>query len=205
MKNDILFFVAILLTFLSCYSQEKIDSISTKSNSIFFGDVVIGYTSGTVKGFSGGISINYQRKNNLFTVRFLETSRIYDADYFLLFFPYNVYSKSIKEYSFLIGKRFIKNNVAFHFSGGISKVNFKEIQDDNLISNVDYFGLPIEIGINWFNPQKERFRIFGLIPVGKPTSFGRSVGFKLYATIAKKSYVGLGLTFGLGRYKNYRI
>ena len=203
MKNDILFFIAILLTFLSCYSQEKIDSILTKRNSIFFGDVTIGYTSGVVKGFSGGVSFNYQRKNNLFTFRFLETSRIYEADYFLLFFPYNVYSKSIKEYSFLIGKRFIKNEFAYHFSGGISKVNFKETQDDILVGNVDYLGLPLEIGINWFNPQKERFRIFGLIPVGKSTSFGASSGIKLYATIAKKSQVGIGLTIGLGNYKRY--
>lgn len=203
MKNDILFFITILLTFLSCYSQEKIDSISTKRNSIFFGDVTIGYASGVVKGFSGGVSFNYQRKNNLFTVRFLETSRIYEADYFLLFFPYNVYSKSIKEYSFLIGKRFIKNEFAYHFSGGISKVNFKETQDDIQVSNVDYLGLPLEIGINWFNPQKERFRIFGLIPVGKSTSFGASSGIKLYATIAKKSQVGIGLTIGLGNYKRY--
>ena len=203
MKDDILFFIAFLLTFLSCFSQEKIDSISTKRNSIFFGDVIIGYTTGVVKGFSGGVSFNYQRENNLFTVRFLETSRIYEADYFLLFFPYNVYSKSIKEYSFLIGKRFIKSDFAYHFSGGISKVNFKETQDDILVSNVDYLGLPLEIGINWFNPKKERFKIFGLIPVGESTSFGASSGIKLYATIAKKSSVGLGLTIGLGNYKNY--
>ncbi|PQJ76231.1 hypothetical protein BTO13_10290 [Polaribacter gangjinensis] len=192
-----------MMSFLSVFGQKELDTIPFKSNSIYFGEMIISYSSGAVKGFSGGFSFNYQRKNNLFTFRFLETSRIYEADYFLVFFPYNVFSKSLKEYSFLIGKRYIKNEFAYHFSGGISKVNFKETQDDILVSNDDYIGFPLEIGINWFNPQKERFKIFGFIPVGKLTSFGASSGIKLYANIAKKSSVGLGLTIGLGNYKNY--
>jgi hypothetical protein len=58
--------------------------------------------------------------------------------------------------------------------------------------------------MSFFKTKKERFRIFyGLIPVGEPTSFGRAFGFRLYANIAKNSYVGLGLTFGLGWHKIY--
>ena len=58
--------------------------------------------------------------------------------------------------------------------------------------------------MSFFKSKKERFRIFyGLIPVGEPISFGKSFGFKLSANIAKKSYIGLGLTFALGWHKIY--
>lgn len=204
LKNHTLLIFTFLMTILSTFGQKELDSIKPKRNHIYFGEISIGYASGDLSGISGGLSLNYQRKNNLFTFRILETTRIEKVDFFFGVLPYNIDSKTLREYSFLFGKRTIKNDFGYHFSGGISYVNFKEIKNDIQLSNVDYIGLPLEIGINWFNRQKERYRAyFGLIPVGKPTSFGRSVGFKLYATIAKKSVVGLGLTIGLGNYKNY--
>lgn len=173
MKMKISLTIVFLMVFLPSFSQEKLDSIPPKKNLIFFGDLTIGYASGALKAFSGGFSINYQQKNNLVTFRILETSKIEKIDFLFGFIPYNIDRKTITEYSLLYGKRYIKNEFAFHFSGGISYVNFKEIKDNIEISNIDYAGLPLEIGINWFNPKKERYRaFFGIIPVGKPTSFG---------------------------------
>ena len=59
--------------------------------------------------------------------------------------------------------------------------------------------------VKWFKAEKSRFRAYyGLIPIGKrKISFGRSVGFKLTANIAKNNYVGLTFTYGFGWHKKY--
>ena len=194
--------VIFLLVFSSVKAQENIDSLSLKPNPIVFGDFSLGYSNGFVKGFTVGGSINYQKRNNLFTFRALQVINIRKIDFFLIF-PINIESETMTEYSLLYGKRYIEEGFSYHFSGGISYASYdKSFENDNL--TIDYVGFPIEAGISWFKNKKKRFRVlYGLIPVGKPTSFGRSIGFKLHANIAKRSYVGLGLTFGLGWHKIY--
>jgi len=60
------------------------------------------------------------------------------------------------------------------------------------------------VNVKWFKKEKKRFRAYyGLIPIGKPTSFGRSFGFKLYGNIGKLSYVGIGINYGFGWHKRY--
>ena len=187
----------------SIIAQEKQDSIVKNNNSIFFADVGLGYTNGSLRGLTGVFSLNYQNKNNLFTFRHLEIIKYDNIDFFFII-PYNVETKRIREYAFLYGKRYIAEGTSYHFSGGFSYNTYQQKKDDDIIVSESFIGFPVEAGISWFKDKKERFRVlYGLIPVGKPTGFGRSFGFKLYANIARRSYVGIGLTFGLGWHKIY--
>ncbi|WP_439129928.1 hypothetical protein [Polaribacter sp.] len=203
MKKFKLFIFFLWISILSINAQQKVDSLIIKANPIVFVDGNLGYANGYLQGFSAGFSINYQIKRDLFKLRFFTIENIEKIDFFI-FFPINIVSTTLDEYSLLYGKRYIEDNFSYHFSGGISYN--KETFNDNGNKTVkdSFVGFPIEIGISWFKSKKERFRIFyGLIPVGKPTSFGKSIGIKLYGNIAKKSYVGIGFSFGLGWHKKY--
>ena len=204
MLKRALIFMLFMITFLSIKAQEKQDSIVKKPNPIVFGDLSLGYGNGSLKGLMGGVSLNYQSKNNLLTLRHLEIFRFDNIDFFLIF-PYNIESRSLKEYSILYGKRYLEEGTAYHFSGGFSYNTYQQKKDNEIIAGESFVGFPMEAGISWFKNKKKRFRVFyGLIPVGKPTSFGRSIGFKIHANIARRSYVGMGLTFGLGWHKKYK-
>lgn len=187
----------------STIAQEKQDYIKVKENPIVFGDFLVGYSNTGKSAVTGGFSINYQSKNDLFTFRTSQTISIDKIEWFLIV-PISVVSNTTTEYAALYGKRYIEDGFSYHFSGGISYNINEDVNGDIKTSNT-FAGFPLEIGMSLFKSKKERFRVFyGLIPVGKPTSFGRSIGFKLYANIAKKTYVGLGLTFGLGWHKIYQ-
>ncbi len=190
--------------FSSIKAQEKQDSLKVKTNTIVFIDLNVRYSFGVTNGLSGGLSLNYQVKKNLLKFRFFETSRIENVDVIFGIIPTNIDQKLTREYSLLYGKRFIKNDLAYHFAGGISYSNYKKTKQDVVVTEYNFVGFPLEFGIHWFHSKKERYRVlFGLIPVGKPTSFGRAQGLKLYVNLAKRSYIGLGITIGLGWHKKY--
>ncbi|WP_435801243.1 hypothetical protein [Polaribacter sp.] len=202
MKKIILFGFLFLMIFTTIIAQEKQDSLVVKENPIIFGDILLGYANTGKSAVTVGLNINYQSKNDLFTFRTSETTSIDKIEWFL-FVPIFKVTNTTTEYAALYGKRYIEDGTAYHFSGGIS-YNINEDVNGNLKTRDTFIGFPIEAGISWFKSEKKRFRVFsGLIPVGKPTSFGRSIGIKLYGNIAKRSYVGLGLTFGLGWHKTY--
>jgi hypothetical protein len=199
--NKLLVFF-LLIAFSSTIAQEKLDSVKIKENPIVFGDFLVGYSNTGKRAVTVGGNLNYQSKNNLYTFRTSQTTSIDKIDWFL-FIPISIVSNTTTEYAALYGKRYIEDGMAYHFSAGIS-YNINEDINEDIKTRDTFAGFPLEIGMSFFKPNKERFRIFyGLIPVGKETSFGRSFGFKLYANIAKRSYVGLGLTFGLGWHKIY--
>lgn len=66
-----------------------------------------------------------------------------------------------------------------------------------------YAGVPFEANIHWFKARKERFRIYGLIPLGHPMGFGGSIGLKVFGSVSKNSYIGFGLMYGLGWHREY--
>jgi hypothetical protein len=190
------------MTFSFTIAQQNPDSINVKKNPIVFGDFLVGYSNTGKTSVTVGVNVNYQSKNNLYTFRTSQTTSIDKIDWFL-FIPISVVSNTTTEYAALYGKRYIEDGMSYHFSGGIS-YNINEDVNGDIKTRETFAGFPLEIGMSFFKTNKERFRVlYGLIPVGKPTSFGRSFGFKLYANIAKRSYVGLGLTFGLGWHKIY--
>lgn len=209
--------IIIILSTFTAFSQVSNDSIvKKKTNPIIYGDVFFGPSvvknSGTV--FIGG-SMNYQYNKNLFTIRFIENAEIKTKWFFI--FPAFIYKSRNQETALLFGQRFIDGNQSLSFSGGISYNQYEvyNYETDTLfLSNVpkslisstleNFIGLPFEAEIRWFNAKKQRYRIvYALIPVGKPTSLCRSIGFKIVGNISKQSYIGIGLTFGIGLHKEY--
>ena len=188
------------MSFSFIISQEKQDSLRVDTNHIFFTGINLGYVTGGLKGLNVSFDINYQLKNNLVTFKF---ATIMDTKIgILLILPFVKVNSLTDQFSFSYGKRYVIAGFSYHFSGGIS---YNSTNNRRIDKRYNYYGFPIEIGTNWFYSKKKRFRVlYGLIPLGKPTGFGRSLGFKLYANIAKKSYVGLGLNFGLGWHKKYK-
>lgn len=210
MRNSILFFLLLFFTKSYCNNLITNDSIK-RENPILFAEFVIGFSNGDIKGLTGLGSLNYQLKSNLFTFRTLEIIDNKKVGSFL-FFPILVMEDRVNEYSFLYGRRFIYDNSSISYSLGFAYINREYLVDDlNTVSNYNdlnytkqsFVGLPFEFNIKWFNSNKERYRIYGLIPVGRPISFANSIGFKFYGTVAKKSYFGIGVSFGLGWHKLY--
>ncbi|QTE21445.1 hypothetical protein [Polaribacter cellanae] len=198
MQKKTLFTFFLSMLFFTVFSQQKQDSIKIKTNPIIFTGMNLGFTSAELRGFNLGFNVNYQQKNNLFTLKYTAILEEEDFGYLIPFFNANSVTS---QFSLLYGKRYIEDNFSYHFSGGIS---YSHTNDRKINKRYQYFGFPIEIGVNWFKSKKKRLGLlYGLIPVGKPTGFGRSFGIKLYANIAKKSYVGLGLNFGIGWHKKY--
>ena len=192
------------MIFSSIKAQEKIDSLQQKENSIVFVNLNVSYLEGTSSKISAGLSINYQFKKNLFSFRFIQNHQVETARDFLFgLIPTDVVTNTLSEYSLLYGKRFIKDDFSYHISAGISYNDYTR-DDNGEITTTISTGFPLQIGVTWFNAKKEQYRIFDLIPVGKPTGFGRSAGINLYANIGKKSYIGLGFSFGLGWHKKYK-
>ena len=87
-------------------------------------------------------------------------------------------------------KRFVKDSFLYSFSIGTSYLIYHELDNSlfnpSSINRENLFGIPIEFTMHWFDSKKEKIKVLGLFPVGKPTGFGMSSGFKFYGTIAKK-------------------
>ncbi|MCO5934156.1 hypothetical protein NAF17_01275 [Mucilaginibacter sp. RB4R14] len=192
----------------------KPDSVTiapkVKTNLIIYGDVGLGFGVAGAKGPQISTSINYQFSHNLFTLRYIG---IADLDLnFTLLSPFTAIpgikdNGSLSEYALLYGLRFPKDGHAFSFALGASTNNrvikYKDTNNQNQRIEEHYVGLPFEINIMWFKKSKERFRIYHIIPVGGPTGFGGSIGFKLSGNVSKHSYAALGIVYGLGFHKQY--
>jgi hypothetical protein len=198
MKKSFVITTFILLLMTNCWSQEK-------TNPILFTEYYFGPAFGSSEGFSNGVNLNYQTKSNLFTLRYTNVVEL-KAE-FIIIFPIFETIEQTDEFALLYGKRKIYGNHSFSYSAGVSYVKHKEfVSEENDVRNYDIqdgVGLPFEMNIKWFNAKKERYRIYFLIPVGQPTSFSRSIGFKLYGNISKSSFIGLGINYGFGWHKNY--
>ena len=127
-------------------------------------------------------------------------------------------NEKINELSLLYGKRQIKKGHSYSISIGISYSIYEKclIQtidgpfgDNGTITDITnesdiYFGIPFELNIKWFKNNKSKYRILGLIPVGRETSIGNSIGFKIFGNLSKNGMIGFGTTFGIGTYKKYK-
>lgn len=194
---------------LSCFSQQRIDSVKQKTNPILYIEGLFGYAGGSVHGVTLGAQANFQKNKNLYTFRYQNQTRVnFDAAVLgFVAIPYFYSDIKIDEYSFLYGRRFIDENKSYSFSIGVSTnvQNLKSTFNDEINwTKSNYIGVPFELNIKWFKRKKKRFRAYyGIIPIGKETSFGRSIGFKLYGNIGDLSYIGLGTTIGYGWHKKY--
>lgn len=196
-------FLLIAFYSISVHSQEK------GNLPVIFGEVILG-GAGKINGNRGmllGAELNYQHKKDLFSIRYTENWQTV-ADVVIVIFPILRTKYAIKETALLYGKRWIDGGTSLSISGGISHITYlSNLRDENDEINTmseNYLGFPFEVNLKLFKSEKTRFRIlYGLIPVGKPTSFGRNFGLKLVGNISRNSFIGLGFVFGLGVHKEY--
>lgn len=211
-------FTILMLFCLSLYAQEEAPkkedtlALKEKTDPIFFAESFFGLgnvdspNDNISSTFSFGGELNYQFNKNLFSARFLYHSSV-EVVPVLIAIPVFIEREKHVEWGALYGRRWIFNGSSVSISGGISlnhSTFFISNQDsDPTKLRENHVGVPLEVNFKFFKSKKDRYRIYGMIPVGKPTSFGRSVGFKLIGNISKYSFIGVGLTFGFGFHKKY--
>ena len=199
------FLLIILLCSLNIHSQEKEEA----HLPVVFGELILG-GAGKIQGNGGllyGAELNYQHEKDLFSIRYTEHSQLV-ADAHIIIFPVWRAKHVNKEIGFLYGRRWVNGGMSFSISGGVSVTtylsNLRDNNDEIQTFSERYPGFPFEVNVKLFKSKKTRYRIFyGLIPVGKPTAFGRNFGLKLVGNISKNSFIGLGFVFGLGIHKQY--
>jgi hypothetical protein len=201
MKSRILLALLCLLV-LNTYGQDSLK----KTNPIIYLDYGIGFGETGVSGIQFNAGLNYQYKKSLFTVRVinitdLKTSVVVLTPFFAL--PEIKFNGSLSEYAALYGLRFINGGHSFSFSVGLSMNDRVALSPSGQHIESTYVGVPFETNVLWFKAKKERYRIYGIVPVGKPTSLGGSVGFKLAGNVSQHSYMSLALVFGPGYHKQY--
>lgn len=189
---------------MSAISCTAFSQTAVKSNPIVFAEAFIGPSLGKAGEYQGGAAMNYQAGRHLFTFRYLYSQEDRLVGWFII--PFYEQVNELHETSVLYGWRFMESKVSYGFSLGISHSNFWElIEEGNQAARKTsrYIGVPFEANVHLFKAKKKPFRILGLIPVGRPTAFGGSIGLKLAGNISENSYVGLGLSYGLGWHKKY--
>lgn len=94
------------------------------------------------------------------------------------------------------------------FSAGVSfndfSLKYQNTNDEIIRVHDTYIGFPYELSVKLFKAKKRRFRVFHwLIPIGKPTAFGRSIGLKIFGNFSKRKYYGAGFSYGFGWHRKY--
>jgi hypothetical protein len=190
------------------FAQDSLKRDTAKTNPIIFANGNIGFGIAGLSGISVGGTVNYQFKSNLFTFRASNITRFHVG----LYSPYLplpiIEERDVNiEYALMYGLRIINGNKSYSFSAGVStnQRTFKYYDENNQVYRTtgNYVGIPFELTALWFNSIKKRYRIYYIIPVGKPTGFSRSIGFKLLGNLSKNSYVALGIVYGFGFHKHY--
>ncbi|RFZ90427.1 hypothetical protein D0C36_21790 [Mucilaginibacter conchicola] len=204
--------IALIASAFCLYAQDTIQSkidtnglkIQVNTNPIIFAD--LGFLAGRDVMLSS--SINYQYKRNLFILRGIATKGGTErVD--MLPTPAVVLknNSTMREVALLYGQRFIKNGVSFSASLGISSNSAHTFYKTPLgaYANVTnyYVGMPYEFTFMWFRSKKRPFKLLFLIPVGKPSGFGPSLGLKFAGSISKYSFFSGGLVYGIGYHKAY--
>jgi len=206
MKFLFLLNLFILLAISTAFGQ---DSLKLKTNPIIYGDLGFSIPLAGIGGIQFNSSLNFQHHKSLFTLRVVGIQSFTVATAALspfTVFPYFKDAGSLVEFSFLDGWRTVDGNHAFSISGGISyndRVFIDYPNNKRQQTESRYAGLPFEMNILWFKARKQKYHIYYLIPVGRPTGFGHSFGLKLSGNISQHSYVSFGTVFGWGFHKEY--
>ncbi|TBV28160.1 hypothetical protein DMZ43_03715 [Meridianimaribacter sp. CL38] len=207
------YYYVILVFFFTCnsFAQKEKDSTEVKSNPIVYVDFLVGASNSgnEVNGLTFGFSANYQINKDLFTFRstyIAETNP--DAGLAsVLIVPLFIGGDSLNEFALLYGKRFVFNGSAISISAGVSSNLLRysrTVDGEKFRYNESYIAVPFELNFNFFKAKKKRFRVlYGIIPVGQPTAFGRSFGVKIFGSLGEFNYFGVGLNLGLGWHKKY--
>ncbi len=198
-------YILIVLTFISQHVYAQ------KVNPIIYDEFGFGASFGKAPGLLLFNELNYQKNDNLFSLRFSATIELTlkgEALAPFIIIPVFQQKSNSEELAVLYGKRLISKGHSFSFSLGLSANNFEQnrVDANGMVYKfqTNYIGVPYECNIKWFNRRKERLSVFyGYIPIGRPTAFGSSLGFKLSGNISNYSYGAISLTLGFGWHKQY--
>ncbi len=205
------FLLGLLCSLVVTAQTVKKDSIQVNKEPIIYADGTFGYIGSNLSGaFYFGGTLNYQQNKNLYSV-FVRHNSGAKADYALIapFIAFPVFYRKFysDEFGGLYGRRWnTKLGTSYSVSVGASITNLtvrKLINNTVYKERSQYLGVPFQLSVKWFKRKKKRFKVYGIIPVGKPTSFGSSFGFKIVGNISRNSYIGVGLSFGLGIHQKY--
>jgi len=201
--------LTLFIAFFLCLLITKAQTVKS-GNPIVFAEAIFGGSKGKAGGLTGGGELNYQIRRSLISVRLIGSIKLSSRT--IMLSPVTpipiIESKSnSEEFSALYGLRFVNKGRALSLSLGLSHNSFtqwhRDTNNQRFKSESVYLGVPFEFNINWFKPQKKRFRIYGLIPIGQPTALGGSLGFKVFGNISRNSYAGIGVRYGLGYHRKY--
>ncbi len=202
MKPFLVFIVLIVLFSPFCSGQSK-------TNPVLYAELGFGTAAAGISGLEFNTSFNYQHNKSLFTFRLagIKSYTITAAPpYSFVIFPEFRDAGSLGEIGLLYGRRIVRRGHSFSISAGLSYNNRAyEFYSNNTGQSLQYryAGVPFEMNILWFKARKLRYHIYGLVPVGKPTAFGHSFGFKFSGNVSQHSYAAFGFVFGFGWHKEY--
>jgi hypothetical protein len=194
--------IALFLLFTSL----SIVALAQKPNKIIYGD--LNYALGTAFVNEGddlaaaiGASFYYQHNHNLYSFRYNLVDDLFGGS------PSgeSVRFSRVHEFGLLYGYRWLFKGSSIALSGGVSLNHYAlKLRNGNFEEISNQVGFPVEASVRFFKKRKRRFRAYyGLIPIGRPTNFGRSLGFKLSANFAERGFFLIGFTYGLGVHKYY--
>jgi len=198
------FFYSFSFLSLIAHSQEDSNIEYSKTNPILYADMLLGVGTGV----TGGGSLTYQHQKEVFTFRYNEhtsfeksVTRLGSA----VAFPSFKTTSVNQEFALMYGRRLINYGHSLRLSVGVSYNRFEnyQVRSDQRGRITDNVGMPFEFAIRWFKKEKRKHRIYMILPVGKPTSFSRSIGFKFYGNISNGGFVGVGVVYGFGWHKKY--
>jgi hypothetical protein len=197
----------IFLCALRCCAQQQL-----KSNPVMYLDVGVGAAFSGIDGLSLTSSLNWQHKQNLVTARIAGVLSVTETAAELapfIAFPFFRDAGHMTEASLMDGWRTVKGGHSFSLSAGISygslSIPYYYPNSNRLAETLryKYAGIPFEANVLWFKPRRERYHIYQIFPVGRPTAFGHSYGFKISGNISSHSYASFGVILGWGFHRNY--
>ncbi|MDB5017933.1 MAG: hypothetical protein JWQ84_2765 [Mucilaginibacter sp.] len=201
----------VLLIILIFFSAAAFSQDAVKTNPVIYGDAGLGIPLTGTGGIQFNTSFNYQVKKSLFTLRLIEIESYKSAAKPLssyTIWPGFTNSGNMTEVGFLYGWRTVSRAHSFSFSAGVSfndrTTNYTDSYNQKKYTENRYPGIPFEINVLWFKSSKKGYHIYNIFPVGKPTGFGNSIGFKLSGNLSQHSYLSLGLVMGIGYHKQYK-
>lgn len=190
-----IFFMLFLSNFIFGQQTENAEK-KEKPNPIIYAEAFGGFACMDYFGFAGGGEINYQYKKNLFTLRYSHLSGYVKKDSVFAF--HNVQDND--EYAVMYGRRWLRNSHSFSISTGVSSNNLKtssrDFEYNRYFRYERYYAIPFEANFKWFKPKRKSNLVLNAITP--------SVGLKVFGSISKNAFVGVGLILGLGLNKEYQ-
>jgi len=193
--------ILLVLIFSNSMQAQQVEDAEAieKSNPIIYAEIFGGFAVVQNTGLAGGGELNYQTGKSLFSLRY--TNAVGYTQMEGTYIPGFNKTEDNNEFALLFGRRWLKENHSYSLSVGINYNSFELIKRDeegNRHSTINkyFYGVPFEANYKWFYSKRRAHLVFNtMIP---------SVGIKLFGSIAKNTFVGVGITLGFGLHKEYK-